>query len=263
MRLDIITLFPEIFDIVNNTGVVGRSCKNNICNIHTWNPRDFSDSKRRSVDDKPYGGGPGMVMKPIPLENTLNAINKKRNLKDQDSSTVILLTPIGNIFTQKDAEKLSKTDGFIIICGRYEGIDKRFIDRFVTDEISIGDFIISGGEIAALALIDSVIRLLPGTLNNRDSILYESFSDAHDGLLEPYSYTRPYDYKGDFVPNVLINGDHKKINIWRRKRALEITMLRRPDLIEKARDKGLLSYDDEKTMSDFLSKKKDYNQIDI
>ncbi|AFZ82657.1 tRNA (guanosine(37)-N1)-methyltransferase TrmD [Candidatus Kinetoplastidibacterium crithidiae] len=255
MYLDIITLFPEIFSIVNNMGVIGRSCKNNICNIHTWNPRDFSDSKRKNIDDRPYGGGPGMVMTPIPLENTLNAINKKRNLNGLHSSPVILLTPIGSVFTQKNAEKLSTTDGFVIICGRYEGIDKRFIDRFVTDEISIGDFIISGGEIAALALIDSVIRLLPGTLNNKDSILYESFSDANDGLLEPYSYTRPYDYNGEYVPDVLINGDHQKINIWRRQKALEITMLRRPDLIEKARHNGLLSCDDEKVILNFLLKK--------
>ncbi|MBW0454437.1 MAG: tRNA (guanosine(37)-N1)-methyltransferase TrmD [Candidatus Kinetoplastibacterium crithidii] len=259
MHLDIITLFPDMFSIVNNAGVIGRSCKNNIFNICTWNPRDFSDDKRKSVDDRPYGGGPGMVMKPIPLENTLNAVNKKRHLNGLHSSPVILLTPIGNIFTQEKAEKLSKTDGFIIICGRYEGIDKRFIDRFVTDEISIGDFIMSGGEIAALALIDSVIRLLPGALNNSNSILYESFSDANDGLLEPYSYTRPYDYKGDYVPDVLLTGNHQKINIWRRKKALEITMLRRPDLIEKARYNGLLSYDDEEIILNFLSSKKDYN----
>ncbi|AGF46948.1 tRNA (guanine-N1-)-methyltransferase [Candidatus Kinetoplastibacterium desouzaii TCC079E] len=252
MRLDIITLFPEFFDSANNIGVVGRSYKNKIWDLYTWNPRNFTSDKRKNIDDRPYGGGPGMLMKVEPLENTVNHIHEERKLSNLSKAPVILLTPVGKLFTQNLAVKLAKSDGFILVCGRYEGVDKRFIDRCVTLEMSIGDFIISGGEIAALAVIDSIVRLLPGTLNNNKSATNESFSDEFSGLLEPYSYTRPENYCGDTVPKVLLSGNHANIDKWKREQSLEITCKRRPDLIKQAIKDGCLSQDDEHLISSII-----------
>ncbi|AGF49100.1 tRNA (guanosine(37)-N1)-methyltransferase TrmD [Candidatus Kinetoplastidibacterium galati] len=245
MRLDIITLFPEIFDFIKDIGVVGRAYKNKKWELNTWNPRDFTNNKNRRVDDSPYGGGPGMVISAESLENTVNSIKDRHKLSGLDEAPVILFSPIGDTFNQNHALRLSSSSGVILVCGRYEGVDKRFISRCVTQEISIGDFILSGGEIAALALIDAVVRLLPNVLGNNNSKLYESFDINNSGLLDDHPYTRPRSFRGEKVPDILLNGNHKDINKWRREQSLTITFTRRPDLIIKARNQGLLTKDDE------------------
>ncbi|AFZ83703.1 tRNA (guanine-N1-)-methyltransferase [Candidatus Kinetoplastibacterium blastocrithidii TCC012E] len=245
MRLDIITLFPEIFNFIKNIGVVGRAYKNKKWELNTWNPRDFTNNKTRRVDDNPYGGGPGMVMSAESLENTVSFIKHEHMLSGFNDIPVILLSPIGDVFDQDRAIRLSKTSGAILVCGRYEGVDKRFVNRCVTHEISIGDFILSGGEIAALALIDAVVRLLPNVLGNDRSKACESFSIYKSGLLDDHPYTKPRNFKEEIVPEVLLNGNHSDIRKWNREKSLMITFMRRPDLIIKARNNGFLTEDDE------------------
>lgn len=245
MRLDIVTLFPEIFDFIKDIGVVGRAYKNKKWELNTWNPRDYTDNKNRRVDDSTYGGGPGMVISVESLENTVNSIKSKHRLCGLDEAPVILFSPIGDVFNQNHALRLSKVSGAILVCGRYEGVDKRFVNRCVTQEISIGDFILSGGEIAALALIDTVVRLLPNVLGNNNSKVHESFNINKSGLLDDYPYTKPRDFKGDKVPEILLSGNHNDINKWHREQSLTVTFARRPELIIKARSQGLLTEDDE------------------
>lgn len=242
MRFDVITLFPDMFDALRDQGVNGRAHQKGIWSLATWNPRDFTHDVHRTVDDRPYGGGPGMVMLAEPLAQAVQAAHKAR---PQADAPVILMSPTGRRFDQRAAQALADGPGAILVCGRYEGIDQRFIDRYVTDEISLGDFVLSGGEIAAQAIIDSVVRLLPGVLNDGQSALQDSFHDCLTGLLDSPHYTRPETYDDETVPQALLSGHHANIALWRRQQSLALTLRRRPDLIAQARQQGLLSKADE------------------
>lgn len=252
MRIDVITLFPEMFSVVAELGVTGKAHQKGIWSLKTWNPRDFTEDVHHTVDDRPYGGGPGMVMLAEPLVKTLRAIKAEHNALNINHP-VCLMSPIGEVFTQRKAQQLSQSTGFILLCGRYEGIDQRFIDHYVDMQISLGDFVLSGGEIAALAILDSMVRLLPGVLNTHDSVLQDSFHPSQAGLLDSPHYTRPEVFEGESVPEVLLSGHHKNIARWRREQSLKLSLQYRPDLIAKARQEDLLSADDLKMLS-FLNK---------
>lgn len=243
MRFDVLTLFPDMFQVVRDLGVTGRAHRQQLWSLQLWNPRDFTCDVHRTVDDRPYGGGPGMVMLAEPLEAAVNAAKASRQQAD---TPVVLMSPTGRRFDQAQAQHLAQGSGAILVCGRYEGIDQRFIERCVTHEISLGDFVLSGGELAAMAIIDSTIRLLPGVLNTHESALQDSFNTALTGLLDSPHYTRPEVYQGSAVPSELLSGHHANIARWRRERSLELTARRRPDLILAAREAGLLSKADEK-----------------
>ncbi len=239
MRFDVVTLFPEMFSALSAWGVTGRAFEQGLVSLKTWNPRDYTTDARRTVDDRAYGGGPGMVMMAKPLEDTLDAIAQDQGAK---KGPVILLSPQGERFSQKLASDIYKLDTVTFICGRYEAIDQRLVDRRVDREISLGDFVVSGGEIPAMAVMDAVIRLIPGALGDAESVAQDSFMT---GLLDCYHYTRPENYENLLVPDVLLGGHHAKIADYRRKQSLDLTLKRRPDLIEKAREQGLLSDADE------------------
>lgn len=242
MRFDIVSLFPDMFSVVRDLGVTGRAHRQSRWELGLWNPRDFTHDAHRTVDDRPYGGGPGMVMLAEPLEQAVGAAKSART----DANTpVILMSPTGTRFDQSMAQKLADSPGAILICGRYEGVDQRFIDRCVTDEVSLGDFVLSGGEIAALAILDAVIRLLPGVLNDADSALQDSFNESLSGLLDSPHYTRPEVYQGQAVPEALLSGHHANIARWRRQQSLALTAARRPELIDEARRLGHLTKHDE------------------
>jgi len=245
MRIDVVTLFPEMFAVVRDLGVTGRAHMQGIWALHVWNPRDFTHDAHRTVDDRPYGGGPGMVMLAAPLEAAVAAAQEGRRAQGLEPAPVILLSPTGRRFDQAGAGALAAGSGAIFICGRYEGVDQRFIERCVTQEISMGDFVLSGGEIAALAVMDATIRLLPGVLNDGDSALQDSFHDTLSGLLDSPHYTRPEVYEGATVPAPLLSGHHAKIAAWRREQSLALTYSRRPELIAQARAKAWLNKADE------------------
>jgi len=246
VRFDLITLFPELFAAVRDWGVSGRAHQQGVWALHTWNPRDFTHDVHRTVDARPYGGGPGMVMLAEPLEQAVEAARAARALVQSIPSVpVILMSPTGRRFDQAAAQTLAAGDGAILVCGRYEGVDQRFIERCVTDEISLGDFVLSGGEPAALAIIDSVVRLLPGVLNDAQSAVEDSFGAQLSGLLDSPHYTRPPEYAAMAVPAVLQSGNHARIAQWRRAQSLRLTQARRPDLIAQARAQGRLTQADE------------------
>ncbi|WP_368934618.1 tRNA (guanosine(37)-N1)-methyltransferase TrmD [Alcaligenes faecalis] len=249
MRFDALTLFPDMFDVVSEAGVTGRAHKQGIWQMRTWNPRDYTTDVHRTVDDRPYGGGPGMVMLADPLNDALDQALADRG----DSPEVILLSPTGRRFDQTVAQELAQGPGAVLVCGRYEGIDQRFIDARITQELSLGDFVLSGGEIASLAIIDSVIRLLPGVLNDADSARQDSFHADNSGLLDSPHYTRPEVYRDQAVPEVLMSGHHGRIQAWRREQSLRLTALRRPELIEQARQRGELSKADERFLVSLAS----------
>lgn len=256
MRFDVISLFPELFGVVRDQGVTGRAHKQNLWSLVVWNPRDFTRDVHRTVDDRPYGGGPGMVMMAEPLERAVNAAKAQRRIAGSGASgdaPVVLLSPTGKRFDQAMADRLVSNQGAILICGRYEGIDQRFINQHVTDEVSIGDFVLSGGEIPALAVIDSSVRLLPGVLNDADSARQDSFNVDLTGLLDSPHYTRPEHYQGQSVPPELLSGHHANIAAWRRRQSLALTARRRPDLIVRARELGLLSPEDERFLAQLAS----------
>lgn len=242
MHFDLVTLFPEMFTALTKSGVTGRACEQGLTSVSTWNIRDFCDDTRKAVDDRAYGGGPGMVMLIKPLEDTLAAIQKAHQVSGLKSGPVCLLSPQGMKFSQKLATDMLNYGHLTIICGRYEAVDQRFIDRNVDFELSIGDFVLSGGEIPAMAVMDAMIRLIPGVLGGQNSAVEDSFVN---GLLDHPHYTRPEIYENLSVPNVLLGGHHAKIINWRRQRSLELTLKRRPDLLEAARANGLLNQDDE------------------
>jgi len=223
-QLDVITLFPEIFSSALEKGVVGRSLKNGLVDYRSWNPRDFTKDKHKTVDERPYGGGPGMVLM---YEPVCLAIKKARI--EQPNTKVIYLSPQGRKLKQTGVVELSKRQGMILVCGRYEGIDERIIKHEVDEEWSIGDYVLSGGEFAALVLIDGVCRILPGVLGGKNSANEDSFVD---GLLDYPHYTRPEDINGFTIPGVLQSGNHEEIRRWRLKQALGKTWRVRPDLIE-------------------------------
>lgn len=247
MRFDVVTLFPDMFSVVRDLGITGRAHKQERWSLGLWNPRDFTHDVHRTVDDRPYGGGPGMVMLAAPLEQAVAAARAAR--KGVADTPVILMSPTGKRFDQAMAQQLAGSDGAILVCGRYEGVDQRFIDRNISHEISMGDFVLSGGEIPALAIIDSVVRLIPGALNDSDSALQDSFNTALTGLLDSPHYTRPEVYDGMPVPPALLSGHHANIAIWRRQQSLALTAARRPDLIQAARQAGMLSKADEKFLN--------------
>lgn len=224
MQFDVITLFPDMFSAITNEGVVARGIKKSLLNIDTWQLREFSQNKYRNVDDKPYGGGAGMVMQVMPIRSCIKEIRKK-----SPKTQVIYLSPQGQKLTHSLALQLSKLDSLTLLCGRYEGVDERVIEQDVDMEVSIGDYVISGGELAAMVLIDSVSRLLPDVLGNQDS-LNDSFAN---GLLDYPHYTRPEEVDGQKVPEVLLSGHQAKIDAWRKDQALINTQLKRQDLITK------------------------------
>lgn len=224
-RIDILTIFPELFAHFLQVGILGTAHKEGRFEINVHNLRDFSDDKHRRVDDLPYGGGPGMVMKPEPL---LGAIESIAGEKGDRTCQVILLTPQGQRFSQDIAKELSETDHFILVCGRYEGVDQRVIDLAVDQELSIGDYVMSGGEVPAMVVIEAVSRFVPGVLGNPASLENESFSGQ---VLEGPQYTRPAEFRGEAVPEVLSSGDHAAIKKWRADKAVEFTKKKRPDLL--------------------------------
>ena len=247
MRIDVITLFPEMFSHVAELGVTGRAHKQGVCQLKTWNPRDYTHDVHHTVDDRPYGGGPGMVMLAEPLVQALQAMRQDQQAAGIERSPLCLLSPVGRTWEQVQAQEYAtEQQSFSLLCGRYEGIDQRFIDSYIEHEISLGDFVLSGGELAAMAIIDSIVRLLPGVLNTRESALQDSFHPSQSGLLDSPHYTRPEVFQGQAVPEVLLSGHHKNIAIWRRQQSLRLSALRRPDLIERARAAGQLSPADEK-----------------
>ena len=224
MRIDVITLFPELVEQVTGCGVVGRAAEQGLLELHCWNPRDYTRDKHRTVDDRPYGGGPGMLMKVQPLQDALAAVREHNG-----AARLVYLSPQGKLLTQKRLAQQVEQGSVIFLCGRYEGIDERLIQREVDEEWSIGDYVISGGELAAMVCIDAMTRLIPGALGHEDSAQQDSFSD---GLLDCPHYTRPEEYLGDHVPEVLMNGNHREIDAWRQQQALGRTWQRRPDLLE-------------------------------
>ena len=242
MRFDTITLFPEMFSALTQWGVTGRACEQGLAEVNLWNPRNYCADARKTVDDRAYGGGPGMVMMVKPLEDTVNAVKAAHHAKNLTSGPICLLAPQGEVFSQKIATDILSYRNISFICGRYEGVDQRFVDRNVDLQLSIGDFVLSGGEIAAMAIMDAVIRLIPGALGDAESAVQDSFVN---GLLDYPHYTRPEIYENLSVPDVLLGGHHAKIADWRRRKSLELTSRLRPDLIESARTKGLLTREDE------------------
>ena len=228
MRFHTMTLFPEIFNSYMNESIMKKAVEKNIIEVNIYNIRDFSTNKHKKVDDYPFGGGAGMVMTPQPIYDTYKHIVEKHNIKDP---RVIYLTPKGKVYNQSIAQNFSQLEDVILLCGHYEGIDQRIIDLIVTDEISIGDYVLTGGELPALILIDSISRLIPGVLGQNESFEEESFKD---NLLEYPHYTRPREFMNLEVPSVLLSGNHKNIDKWRYEESIKITKERRPDLYKKA-----------------------------
>ncbi|WP_312114972.1 tRNA (guanosine(37)-N1)-methyltransferase TrmD [Brevibacillus reuszeri] len=224
MRIDILTLFPEMFTGVLSSSILGKASEKEIVEFHVSNFRDFSESKHGTVDDTPYGGGGGMVLKPDPLFRAVESMATDKKPR------VILMCPQGVPYHQKLAEELAQEEHLVFICGHYEGYDERIREHLVTDEISIGDYVLTGGELAAMVVIDSVVRLQPGALGNQTSAVEDSFST---GLLEYPHYTRPAEFRGWKVPDILLSGHHANIEKWRLKESLRRTSMRRPDLLEK------------------------------
>ncbi len=245
MRIGVISLFPEMISTIAEYGVVGRAQRRELIALLVENPRDFTDDVHRTVDDRPYGGGPGMVMKYEPLAAAVQAAREKL----PQGCPLIYLSPQGKVFDQAIARRLAELPGMVLLAGRYEGIDERFIESQVDEELSLGDFVLSGGEIAAMAVIDAVVRLLPGVLGDDESAAQDSFMD---GLLDYPHYTRPEKVGDNEVPEVLLSGDHARIERWRRKQALGRSFLRRPELLEK------LELDDEQQalLDEFLQEQR-------
>ena len=244
MRFDILTLFPELFAPFLASGVTRRAYESGQVEVVLWNPRDHAGGNYRRVDDRPFGGGPGMVMMAEPLSACLDAALAARGA----AAPVVLFSPIGETLRHSAVADWAAGEGAVLVCGRYEGIDQRFIDTRVTHQISLGDFVLSGGEIAALALLDAVVRLQPGVLGDADSHVKDSFNPALDGLLDCPHYTRPEQWNGHSVPTPLMSGHHVQIERWRRDQRLTITAARRPDLIDAARAAGRLTKVDEKLL---------------
>ncbi|MCW8908596.1 MAG: tRNA (guanosine(37)-N1)-methyltransferase TrmD [Sedimenticola sp.] len=240
MRFDVVTLLPEMFRAMIGEGVTGRAVERGQVSLGIWNPRNYTHDLHRTVDDRPYGGGPGMVMKIEPLQA---AIEQARAVSP--GSRVVYLSPQGRRFDQAAAREMAGRSGMILVAGRYEGIDERLIDRCVDEEWSIGDYVLSGGELPALVVMDAVIRLLPGVLGDVDSAEQDSFSE---GLLDCPHYTRPELYEGEAVPSVLLGGNHELIRRWRLQQSLGRTWLRRPDLLEKRE----LSREEEMLLNEFI-----------
>jgi tRNA (guanine37-N1)-methyltransferase len=230
LQIDVVTLFPPMFDAVTESGVTGRARERKLYELVLWNPRDFATGSYRSVDDRPYGGGPGMVMMPEPLEKALSAARQRQRSSGVEKPRVVHLTPQGRLLDHALVAGLAKEQGIVMLAGRYEGVDERLVKRVIDEEISIGDYVLSGGELAAMVVIDCVVRQMPGALGDAESASQDSFVS---GLLDHPHYTRPEVFGNDAVPAVLLSGNHAEIARWRLKQALGRTWLRRPDLLEK------------------------------
>lgn len=249
MRFDVITLFPELFEPFFRSGINRRAFESKQVDVRLWNPRDFAEGNYRRVDDRPFGGGPGMVMMAEPLWQCLQSIRADRAELENARAPVLLFSPIGQRLDHATTVEFTLGEGAVLVCGRYEGIDQRFIDACVDRQISLGDFVLSGGEIPAMALLDAVARLMPGVLGDEASHQQDSFNAALDGLLDSPHHTRPEVWDGPqgpaAVPEVLMGGHHERIAKYRREQSLSLTAMRRPDLLESAREAGKLSKVDE------------------
>lgn len=239
MRIDVISIFPPMFQAVAEFGITGRAVRSGLLTLRLWDPRDYTEDKHRSVDDRPYGGGPGMVMRPEPLARAISAARA-----DAGPARVLYLSPQGRRLDHSAIMEMAVRPRLILLAGRYEGMDERVLAAEVDEEWSIGDYVLSGGELPAMVLIDAVVRQLPGALGDEDSAAQDSF--AH-GLLDCPHYTRPETYAGKAVPEVLLSGDHERIRRWRLKQALGRTWLRRPDLLERV----VLSDEERQLLSEF------------
>ncbi len=239
-----VTIFPEMFDAVARHGITRRALEEGIFELKTWDPRDFTTDNYRRVDDRPYGGGPGMVMMPEPLEAAIGAARQRQRDAGVEHPQVVLMSPQGERLTDDVVAQLARQQGLVVIAGRYEGVDERLVKQHVDREVSIGDYVTSGGELPAMVMIDCIVRRLPGSLNDAESAAQDSFSA---GLLDWPHYTRPEAWNGERVPDVLLSGNHAAIARWRRKQALGRTWVRRPDLI----DDQLLTAEDRKLLEEY------------
>ncbi|HEV7820229.1 MAG TPA: tRNA (guanosine(37)-N1)-methyltransferase TrmD [Burkholderiales bacterium] len=244
LQFDVVTIFPAMFDAVAEAGVIGRAREKGIYQLVAWNPRDFAQNAYRTVDDRPYGGGPGMVMMAEPVGRALGAAKQRQKSAGVREPRVIHLTPQGRLLDHQLVMELAGQQGLVLLAGRYEGVDERIAAREIDDEISIGDYVLSGGELAAMVLIDCIVRQLPGVLGDAESASQDSFVN---GLLDCPHYTRPESYAGQKVPPVLMSGNHADISRWRLKQAVGRTWQRRPDLLEKRK----LSDDERKLLEEF------------
>ncbi|MFB0525903.1 MAG: tRNA (guanosine(37)-N1)-methyltransferase TrmD [bacterium] len=246
MQIDVITIFPQMLERIINESILKRAQQKNIVKINIHNLRDFALDKHSIVDDYSYGGGAGMVLKPEPIFRAVEKIVGRR--KEKRRARIILLTPQGQTFTQAKAKELSQEEHLLFICGHYEGVDERVKENLITDEISIGDYVLTGGELPGMVIIDSVVRILPGVLNKRESFENDSF---YQGLLDYPHYTRPERFKGKSVPALLLSGNHSQIRKWRRQKAIKNTLEKRPDLLEKI----TLSAEDQKILEELKREK--------
>ncbi len=241
MRIDVLTIFPQMFSGPLHCSILKRAQEQGLVEINVHDLRDYAQDKHRMVDDYPYGGGPGMVMKIEPIWHAVESLKKEI----EKTPNILLLTPHGKTFNQELAWEIAQEQNIILICGRYEGIDQRVSENIASQHISIGDFVLTGGELPALVVIDAVVRLVPGVLGDEDSAAGDSF---YQGILDHPHYTRPLNFKGMEVPSVLLSGNHQKINEWRRKESLRQTLLFRPDLLKKA----FLAEQDKKLLKDII-----------
>lgn len=260
MRIDVITLFPQLIAPYLEHGVNRRAAQAGVA-VHFWNPRDFAAGAYRRIDDRPFGGGPGMVMQAEPLAACVEAIRAERGEvqgpKDSQEqgeaeptrAPVVYFSPLGRPIVHAVVSELAQSSGMILLCGRYEGVDQRFIDAYVDCQLSLGDFVLSGGEVAAAALLDAVLRLQPEVLHDAQSHMQDSFNPSLSGLLDCPHYTRPDVWREQGVPAVLLSGDHARIEAWRRQQSLQLSHDLRPDLLAKARQQGLISKADEKLLA--------------
>lgn len=261
MRIDVITLFPELIAPYLEHGVNRRAAQAGVV-VQLWNPRDFAAGAYRRIDDRPFGGGPGMVMQAEPLAACVDAIRTQRGevlgpsqqdgvrLAEADTrAPLVFFSPLGRPIVHGLVAELAQSEGMILLCGRYEGVDQRFIDAYVDSQLSLGDFVLSGGEVAAAALLDAVLRLQPEVLHDAQSHMQDSFNPSLSGLLDCPHYTRPELWRGHAVPAALMSGDHARIEAWRRQKSLQLSANLRPDLLEKARQSGLITKADEKLLA--------------
>jgi tRNA (guanine37-N1)-methyltransferase len=237
-RFDVVTLFPEMFTALTGAGIVKRAHDQAIFSMHCWNPRDFTDDAYRRVDDRPFGGGPGMVMLAEPLDRALDAVQAAQRADALQAAPVLYLSPSGERLSHALVMELAQLPALTLLCGRYEGVDERLLNGRVDRQVSIGDFVVSGGELPAMLLIDAIVRQLPGVLNDAESAVQDSFVN---GLLDCPQYTRPEIWAGEAVPSVLTSGNHADIAKWRREQSLRLTAQRRPDLILQARADAKIS----------------------
>jgi len=260
MQIGVVTLFPEMFAALTDYGISSRAIQNELVSLEFWNPRNYATDKHRMVDDKPFGGGPGMLMKTEPLVASIQAakegVRRGPLAQAMQQAKVVYLSPQGKPLKQAHIAELAKRPNMVLVCGRYQGIDTRVIDSEVDEEWSLGDFVVSGGELAAMALIDAMIRLQPGALGDEGSAVEDSFAN---GLLHSPEYTRPKEFEGRKVPSILLSGDHEAIRVWRLKQSLGSTWLKRPDLL------GLLTLDGEQQelLEQFINEYESQNPIQL